>query len=236
MSYAIACKGQGRCDCCPGYDDPQLCDDPGLRLLKEVCVGFDTCLDGAVFPYPYSCLYYGSSGCAMACLDRGAQLPIPLLFAFLTTTEQGFPWWDEEAHAGCFVAKLPLEGIQRLRGRIRVDYDLTLAAMPTYPIIRARLRFWPATGPLVMAALFDIGAKEHMRVLVHLSAQQAFHVHLHRDDTLAYVYSKLCPLEPSLQEKLDAMVAEAKRQLAAIPEDERNFQRAKHAFHAVMGM
>ena len=236
MSYAISCKGQGRCDCCPGNDNPQLCDDLALRRLKEVCVGFDTTADGTAFPYPYSCLYYGSSACAMACLDRGAQLPIPLLFTFLTTTEQGFPWWDEEAHAGCFVAKLSLEGIQQLRGRIPVDYNFTLAAMPTYPIVRARLRFWSATGPLVMAALFDIGAQEHGRVLLHLSAQHAFHVHLHRNDTLAYIYSKLCPLKPSLQEDLDAIVAEAKRRLAAIPEDDRNFQRAKHAFHTVMGM
>jgi hypothetical protein len=60
------------------------------------------------------------------------------------------------------------------RGRIRVDYDLTLAAMPTYPIIRARLHFWPATGPLVMEALFAIGAKEHMRDLVHLSPQLVY--------------------------------------------------------------
>ncbi len=234
MSYAITCKGQGRCDCCPGYEDPQLCDDLRLRLLKEVCLGFDTDVDGTGFPYPYSCLYYGSSGCAMVCLDQGARLPIPLLLAFLTVEERAFPWWEEDAHAGCLVARLSPEAIERLRGRIEADYDFTLVAMPTYPIVRARVSFWTKEGhPLVVEALFDIGTKDHARVLAHLSAQENFHVHLHRDDTLAYVYSKLCPLQPSDQEEIEVLFAEAKQRLATIPEGLRNFHRAKHVFRQV---
>jgi hypothetical protein len=153
MSYVVSCKGQGRCDGCPGYDNPHSCDDLGLRRLKAVCVGFDTHLDGAVFPYPYSCLYYGSCGCAMACLNRGARLPIPLLLAWLTTEEQALPWWDEDAHAGCLVATLSPDAIEQLRGPIGVGYDVTLVAMPTYPIVRARVRFWTKiAGPLVLEA------------------------------------------------------------------------------------
>jgi len=236
MSYAISCKGQGRCDCCPGYDNPLVCDDLGLRLLKGVCAGFDTHVEGAGFPYPYSCLYYGSRGCALACLDRGARLPLSLLLAFLTVEEGAFPWWDEEAHAGCLVARLSPEAIQRLHGRVQAEYDFTLVAMPTSPLVRARLSFWPeGTGPLVLEALFDVGAQDHARVLAHLTAQPSFHVHLHRDDTFAYVYSKLCPLVPSDRDKINAICAESRRRLVAIPQAERNFPRARHAFRQVMG-
>ena len=235
MSYAISCKGQGRCDCCAGYENPLFCDDLGLRLLKGVCVGFDTHGDGTGFPYPYSCLYYGSSGCVMAPLDRGARLPISLLLAFLTVEERAFPWWDEEAHAGCLVARLSPEAIQQLHGRIEADYDLTLVAMPTYPIVRARVSFWPKdTGPLVLEALFDVGAQDHARVLAHLTAQRSFHVHLHRDDTLAYGYSKLCPLESSDQDRIETLLGAARQQLAAIPQAVRNFQQATHAFRKII--
>jgi hypothetical protein len=234
MNYAVRCKGGGRCDCCPGSDNPQLCDDLGLRLLKEVCIGFDTCEDGVVFPYPYNCLYYGSRGCAMVCLDRGARLPISLLLAFLIAEEPAIPWWDEEAHAACLVARLSPATIEQLRGRIRADYDFTLALLPTYPIIRTRLCFRPDRGALVVVdAVFDVGAREHVRVLAHLTAQDTFHVHLHQDDTLGHVYSKLCPLAPSNQDQLQAMLVEARRWLLGIPEDVRNFQRAKHDFRTV---
>jgi hypothetical protein len=161
-------------------------------------------------------------------------LPLSLLLAFLTAEERVFPWWDEEAHAGCLVASLAPEAIQQLRGRMEVDYDFTLVAMPTSPIVRARLSFWPdGAGPLVLEALFDVGAQDHARVLAHLTAQESFHIHLHRDDTLAYVYSKLCPLRPSDQDKIEAISAEARRRLATIPQAVRNFQRARHAFRQV---
>jgi hypothetical protein len=234
MSYVVSCKGQGRCDCCPGYDHPDLCDDPGLRRLKAVCVGFDTHLDGAAFPYPYSCLYYGSHGCAMACLDRGTRLPIPLLLAFLTTEEQVLPWWDDEAHAGCLVARLAPEVSEQLRGPNAVGYDIALVAMPTYPLICLRARFWTQTaGSLVLEAVFDVAAKDHRRTLVHLTAQESFHIHLHRDDTFAYVYSKRCPLQPTHQDAIEAVLAEAQRRLTALPEAVRNFQRARHIYRTL---
>jgi hypothetical protein len=69
--------------------------------------------------------------------------------------------------------------------------------------------------------------------LVHLTVQESFHIHLHRDDTLAYIYSKRCPLRPSDHERIEALIVEAQRWLAVIPESLRNFQRAKHTFRAL---
>jgi hypothetical protein len=105
VSYVISCKGQGRCDCCPGNNNPQLCDDLALRLLKEVCVGFDTTADGTAFHIP-TAAYITDQVLAPWRASTGAPSCRSLLFAFLTTTEQGFPWWMRKP-TPVFVAKLP---------------------------------------------------------------------------------------------------------------------------------
>ena len=71
MMYDIQCRGQGRCDRCLGFSQPELCDDPLLRALKEGCGGFATDASHAGLPYPYSCLGYngGLKTCPLAWLD-----------------------------------------------------------------------------------------------------------------------------------------------------------------------
>ena len=58
MTYHIRCQSGGRCDRCPGFGQPDLCDDPLLRALQQGCPGFETDAFHADLPYPYSCLRF----------------------------------------------------------------------------------------------------------------------------------------------------------------------------------
>ena len=116
-----------------------------------------------------------------------------------------------------------------------VCYRWQLIEMPTAPLIRLELTVMDnPDNPYLFESFLNIAEEDQAIVLAQLANQNRLYLAFYADG-LSYRYTKVIPHTEQQWQQLDEIVGEARRYYDNLPEERRDFNKAKDVFFTLSG-